>query len=76
MIDIAEALGFNAAIVIRKGREGSLAFSLSKPTEVYCTKRTNSGYERFEFEFSHNLTLSFPLNCVRDKQGKSQSQVS
>ena len=51
MIDIAEALGFKAAIVVRKGREGSLAFSLSKPTEIYCTKKTDRGYERLEFEF-------------------------
>ena len=69
MIDIAEALGFNAAIVICKGREGSLAFSLSKPTEVYCTKRTNSGYERFEFEFS-------PREINVEEQGDGRIEVS
>ena len=35
MIEIAEHLGFESAIIIRKGREGSLSFSLSKPVEVY-----------------------------------------
>ncbi|MBI3396794.1 MAG: hypothetical protein HY042_13230 [Spirochaetia bacterium] len=36
MSDLAVMAGFPASIIIRKGQEGTLAFSLSKPVEILC----------------------------------------
>ena len=53
MISLGEGIGYHGNIVIRKGREGSLAFSLSKPVVVECSVRQpDSTYKNHSFEFS------------------------
>ena len=53
MLSLGERIGYYGNIVVRKGREGSLAFSLSKPVVVECSvKQSNGSYKRHEFEFS------------------------
>ena len=52
MISLGKIANFDGNIVIRKGREGSLAFSLSKPVEIHCSaKKKNGDYEHHHFEF-------------------------
>ena len=53
MLSLGEGIGYYGNIVLRKGREGSLAFSLSKPVVVECSvKQSDGSYKRHEFEFS------------------------
>ena len=53
MLILGENAGFKGNIVIRKGREGSLAFSLSKPVIIHCSARRSSGdFIRHSFEYS------------------------
>lgn len=54
MADMAEELGFPAAIVLRRGLEGSLAFPVSgkRTADVLCSVRLADGsYERHNFVF-------------------------
>ena len=53
MLSLGEFAGFPINIVIRKGREGSLTFSLSKPVVIHCSVKKKSGdFERHSFEYS------------------------
>ncbi len=53
MLYLGENAGYPINIVIRKGREGSLAFSLAKPVEIYCSVLQKDGnYKRNSFEYS------------------------
>ncbi len=55
MLSLGESIGFPVNIVIRKGREGSLTFSLSKPVVIHCSVKKKSGeLYRNTFEFSMN----------------------
>ena len=55
MLSLGESAGFPVNIVIRKGREGSLTFSLSKPVVIHCSVKNKSGeFFRHSFEYSMN----------------------
>ena len=53
MLHLGEGAGYPMNIVVRKGREGSLTFSLSKPVVIHCSVKQESGdYLRHSFEHS------------------------
>lgn len=52
MLSLAEHAGYSQIILIKNGREGTLSFSLSKPVEIFVSKRKNSEYVRDTFLFS------------------------
>ena len=53
MLALGQGIGYSGNIVIRKGREGSLAFSLSKPVIIECSARqSDNSYKKHSFEFS------------------------
>ena len=53
MLYIAEHAGYKNIIIIHKGREGTLGFSLAKPTVVYFSQKQKNGlYKRLSREYS------------------------
>lgn len=62
MITIAERAGFPAAVVIRNGIEGTLAFALKRSVKIMCSARQENGeYLRYEFEFNPEEALATPV---------------
>lgn len=58
MITIAERAGFPAAIIIRNGIEGSMAFPLKRPAKILLSARQKDGqYRRHELEFDAEAFL-------------------
>ena len=62
MITTAERAGFPAAIVVRNGIEGTLAFGLKRAVKIMCSVRQEGGaYLRQEFEFDPERYLGFSV---------------
>ena len=62
MINVCERAGFPAAIIVRNGMEGTIAFSLLRATKILCTvKQLNGAYLRHEFEFDAQESLQRPV---------------
>ena len=62
MITVAERAGFPAAIVMRNGQEGSLAFALNRPVKVLCSAQQCEGeYKRHELELNPSELLGFEI---------------
>ena len=60
MLTICERAGFNKAIFIRNGLEGTIAFPLKRSAKILCTKKMiNNKYERFEFEYHAEKELNY-----------------
>jgi len=62
MIAVAERAGFPAALVMRNGQEGSLAFPLNRSIKILCSAQQCEGeYLRQEFEISPSEILGFEI---------------
>lgn len=62
MITIAERAGFPAAIVVRNGLEGTLAFALKRAVKMMCSTREKEGYyNRIEAEFDPQKHLKIEV---------------
>jgi hypothetical protein len=62
MLRLCEDQGVKAAVVVRNGIEGSIAFPLLRAAKVLATRRTGSaGYERREFEFDSKKELGHDM---------------
>lgn len=62
MLTICERAGFPAAIIVRNGMEGTLAFPLMRNARILCTVRTPTGYVRHEIIFDANTVLDAPYS--------------
>ena len=64
MRQIAQGLGFPGVVVVQRGQEGSLAFSMKRPMLLYCAAQTGEGsYVQKDF------TLSVDEVCGFDMEG-------
>ncbi len=62
MITIAERLAVKAAMIVRNGIEGTLAFPLLRSAKIMCSARQADGsYLRQEFDFDPQAALSHGL---------------
>ncbi len=62
MLTVCERAGFPAAIIVRNGIEGTIAFSLLRPTKILCTARQKNGeYLRHETEFDAQEYFNRPV---------------
>ncbi|HLF17720.1 MAG TPA: hypothetical protein VI749_02385 [Candidatus Omnitrophota bacterium] len=58
MLRLCENTGFKAAIIVRNGIEGTMAFPLMRATKILCTARISKGkYVRHEMEFEAQKEL-------------------
>ena len=72
MLALSEYAGYPGNIVIRKGREGSLSFSLSKSVEIQCSAiQKNGTYKRYNFEYSLEN-----LGEILEEDGRKNINVS
>jgi anthranilate phosphoribosyltransferase len=64
MLTLCERAGFPAAIIVRNGIEGTIAFPLKRAAKILCSKRQADGtYLRHEFEInpSEHLKTEIPV---------------
>lgn len=67
MIDICKHAGFKAAVIIRCGMEGTIAFPLMRPAKVLCMVKINEQeYEQYDFDFSAKNELG--INVKREEK--------
>ncbi len=72
MITTAERAGFPAAIMVRNGIEGTLAFGLKRAVKILCSVRQEGGtYLRQEMEFDPEGYLGFSVPFEEKRQAPS-----
>ena len=58
MLTTAERAGFAAAIIVRNGIEGTIAFPLLRSAKILCSKRINGQYVRHAFDIDPQKYLN------------------
>ena len=72
MLSLSEHANYPGNIVIRKGREGSLAFSLSKSVDIQCSARQKDGtYKQHSFVYSLE-----DINLPLEEDGRYEVNVT
>src|SRR5262249_25536944 len=67
MLTIAERAGFPAAIVVRNGIEGSMAFALKRPVKSLLSGRQNDGTFR-RHELTYDAQILGPMPAVEEQR--------